>query len=60
MACRDYRDVLGAAEYPKEMGYYPWRENNPERLVQIQKEDLQQYRDWYLGILWEGKDNGES
>ena len=59
MACRDYRDVLAAAEYPKEMGYYPWRENDPERLAQIQKEDLQQYREWYLGILWEEK-NGDS
>ena len=54
MACRDYRDVLAAAEYPKHMGYYPWRENDPERLAQITAEDLEQYQSWYLGILWEG------
>jgi len=55
MACRDYRDVLAAAEYPKQMGHYPWIEKDPKRLAQIQKEDLQQYTDWYLGILWDGK-----
>ncbi len=52
-ACRDYRDVLAAAEYPKHMSYYPWRENDPERLAQITAEDLEQYQSWYLGILWE-------
>ena len=56
MACRDYRDVLAAAEYPGEIGYYPWKENDPERLEQIRGEDLQQYQEWYLGILWDGKE----
>lgn len=60
MACRDYRDVLGAAEYPKQMGYYPWLKNDPEHLARITKEDLEEYRDWYLGLLWGRKENGES
>ncbi|MCK5351268.1 hypothetical protein KAJ77_01745 [bacterium] len=55
MACRDYRDVLAGAEYPNQMGHYPWREKDPERLAQIQAEDKEQYQSWYLGILWEGK-----
>ena len=54
MACRDYRDVLAGAEYPKQMGHYPWREKDPERLAQITAEDKEQYQSWYLGILWEG------
>ena len=54
-ACRDYRDVLATAEYPKEMGYYPWRDKDPERLEQIREEDREQYRNWYLGLLWGGK-----
>jgi len=60
MACKDYRDVLAGAEYPKERGYYPWRDKDPERLEQMRKEDLEQYRNWYLGILWDGKEGGES
>ena len=55
-ACRDYRDVLVAAEYPKQMGYYPWRENDPVRYHEIVEEDKRQYQKWYLGILWEGKE----
>jgi hypothetical protein len=55
MACRDYRDVLAGAEYPNQMGYYPWRENDPERLEQIKVKDMEQYQSWYLGILWDGK-----
>jgi hypothetical protein len=51
-ACRDYRDVLAGAEYPGEMGHYPWREKDPERLEQIQAEDREQYQSWYLDILW--------
>jgi len=54
MACRDYRDVLASAEYPNHMNHYPWREKDPERLAQIQAEDLEQYQSWYLGVLWEG------
>jgi hypothetical protein len=54
-ACRDYRDVLAAAEYPKQMGHYPWREKDPERHDELIERDKQQYQDWYLGILWEGK-----
>ena len=55
-ACRDYRDVLATAEYPKEMGYYPWRDKDPERLEQLREEDREQYRNWYLGLLWGGKE----
>ena len=53
MACRDYRDVLAGAEYPNQMGHYPWRDKDSERLAQIQTEDKEQYQSWYLGILWE-------
>ena len=60
MACRDYRDVLAGAEYPKQMGHYPWREKDPERLAQITAEDLEQYQSWYLGILWEKPVNSDS
>lgn len=56
MACRDYRDVLAGAEYPKHMGHYPWREKDPERLAQIQAEDKEQYQSWYLGVLWEERE----
>ncbi len=55
-ACRDYRDVLAGAEYPNHMVHHPWREKDPERLAQIVAEDREQYRMWYLGILWEGSE----
>ena len=54
-ACRDYRDVLAGAEYPNQIGHYPWREKDPERQAKLEAEDREQYRLWYLGILWEGK-----
>ncbi len=54
MACRDYRDVLAGAEYPNQMGHYPWREKDPDRHDELVERDKQQYQDWYLGILWEG------
>lgn len=54
-ACRDYRDVLCAAEYPCQTGQHFLKEKDPERYVQLEKEDREQYRLWYLGILWEGK-----
>ncbi len=54
MACRDYRDVLAGAEYPNQMGHYPWREKDPDRHGELVERDKQQYQDWYLGILWEG------
>jgi len=56
-ACRDYRDVLAGAEYPNQMGYYPWREKDPERHEKLVEEDKKQYQEWYLGVLWEGKVN---
>ena len=59
-ACRDYRDVLASAEYPKQMGHYPWRDKDPERLAQIKAEDREQYQSWYLGILWDTSVIGDS
>lgn len=53
MACRDYRDVLAAAEYPHQMGQYNLRDKDPERYRALVEEDQRQYREWYLGVLWE-------
>lgn len=54
MACRDYRDVLSAAEYPNQVGKYFLMEKDPERYQELVEEDKRQYQLWYLGILWEG------
>jgi hypothetical protein len=55
MACRDYRDILSAAEYPKQIGYYKLREDDPDQYDRIVMEDREQYQDWYLGVLWNGE-----
>jgi len=52
MACRDYRDVLSAAEYPNQVGKDFLREKDPARYSQIVEKDKKQYQDWYLGVLW--------
>ena len=54
MACRDYRDVLSAAEYPNQVGKYYLRDKDPGRYIELVEEDKKQYQAWYLGILWEG------
>lgn len=54
MACRDYRDVLSAAEYPNQIGKYYLKEKNPAEYDELVEEDERQYQNWYLGILWEG------
>lgn len=54
-ACRDYRDVLSAAEYPGQAGHWNLRKKDPARYERLVQEDLEQYRLWYLGILWEGE-----
>jgi len=54
MACRDYRDVLSAAEYPNQVGKYYLREKDPSRYAALVEEDELQYQSWYLEILWEG------
>ena len=59
-ACRDYRDVLAGAEYPKQMAHFPWREKDPEGLAHIRAEDKEQYQSWYLGILWDKSVNSDS
>jgi hypothetical protein len=52
-ACRDYRDVLAMAEYPNQMAN-PYRmKKDPEGAKELVQEDLKQYEDWYLGIIWE-------
>ena len=53
MACRDYRDVLSAAEYPFQIGKYNLKEKDPEQYDELVSEDLRQYQEWYLGVLWE-------
>lgn len=55
MACRDYRDVLCAAEYPNQMGKYFLRDQDPDLYDELIEEDKRQYQAWYLGILWEGE-----
>lgn len=57
MACRDYRDVVAAAEYPKQMGHHPWDKKDPAPQEELVEEDKKQYQDWYLGVLWDGKKN---
>jgi hypothetical protein len=54
MACRDYRDVLSAAEYPSLMVDFNLRKKDPDRYDELIIEDLRQYQEWYLGLLWEG------
>ena len=51
-ACRDYRDVLTAAEYPNQSSRHFLREKDPEEYARLCAKDREQYRDWYLGILW--------
>jgi len=53
MACRDYRDVLSAAEYPNQVGKYYLKEKDPARYDELVEKDEKQYQAWYLGILWE-------
>ena len=61
MACRDYRDVLSAAEYPNQIGKHNLKETDPALYDEMVEEDKKQYRDWYLGVLWDGKTvNGET
>jgi len=55
MACRDYRDVLSAAEYPNQVGKYYLKEKEPSRYHELVEKDERQYQDWYLSILWEGE-----
>jgi hypothetical protein len=52
-ACRDYRDILAMAEYPNQTANPYIMKNDPEGSRELQQEDLQQYEDWYLGIIWE-------
>ena len=59
MACRDYRDVVSAAEYPNQMGNHNLLKTDPAQYDELIKEDLKQYQDWYLGVLWDGVENGE-
>jgi hypothetical protein len=60
MACRDYRDVISAAEYPNQIGKYKLREEDPDLYERIVLEDKDQYQEWYLGVLWNGKPGSES
>lgn len=55
MACRDYRDILSAAEYPSQVGKYLLKDRDPERYEELVQEDKDQYQAWYLGVLWEGE-----
>lgn len=52
-ACRDYRDVLAMAEYPNQMANPYMMKNDPEGASELVQEDLKQYKDWYLGIIWD-------
>ena len=54
MACRDYRDVLSAAEYPNQTGKHYLKDKDPARYGELVEEDEKQYQAWYLGVLWEG------
>lgn len=60
MACRDYRDVVSAAEYPRQTGKYDLKKTDPSRYDELVIEDRKQYQDWYLGLLWEGEKRSES
>jgi hypothetical protein len=60
MACRDYRDVLSAAEYPNQVGKYFLKEKDPARYSEIVERDKKQYQDWYLGVLWNGEMSRDS
>lgn len=51
-ACRDYRDVLAMAEYPNQMANPYIMKNDPEGAKELVQDDLKQYEDWYLGIIW--------
>jgi len=60
MACRDYRDVLSAAEYPNQTGNYDLKKTDPARHDELVEEDKKQYQEWYLGVLWNGQKRGGS
>jgi hypothetical protein len=49
-ACTDYRDVLCWAEYPSSYKWWSSKENNPEKYMSLQKEDLEQYKDWVRSL----------
>jgi hypothetical protein len=54
-ACRDYRDILTAAEYPNQFKNPFLRKNDPAGYARLVEEDRKQYTNWYLRILW-GRD----
>ena len=55
-ACRDYRDLLTMAEYPNQTANPYIMKNDPKGAKDLVEEDLKQYEEWYLGIIW---DRGE-
>jgi hypothetical protein len=55
-ACRDYRDILTMAEYPNQIANPYMMKNDPVGSAKMVQEDLKQYEDWYLGIIWEKKE----
>lgn len=45
-ACQDYRDVLAAAEYPRQMAEGVSARSDPKAHACCVQEDLAQYRNW--------------
>ena len=50
-ACRDYRNVLASAETPNQMANPYIRKHDPDRYLELGKEDEEQYRDWIREVL---------
>jgi hypothetical protein len=46
IACRDYRDVLCAAEYPNQSKRWSLKETKPDEYEELIQKDLQQYQEW--------------
>jgi len=51
LACRDYRDLLCAAEYPLSSRDHRLRERDPERYRACQDEESARYDDWLAQLL---------
>jgi len=51
LACKDYRDLLCAAEYPLSARDYRLKERDPEKYKKFQEEESARYDAWLEQVL---------
>ncbi|MBN2721107.1 MAG: hypothetical protein JXR72_08400 [Proteobacteria bacterium] len=52
-ACRDYREILAAAETPGQLANPYARKNDPGLYARLEEEDRKQYEEWIREVLRE-------